>query len=182
MNTTSTPQHSTSPVYPRWSETLRDHSYVRIRPRNPRQNPAEQIFLEVSPNSRRFRLLGQANYPDARAIDRPAAIAYVNEVEFVGVTPEDTRERIVGVSRYRADEGCLHCECVVTIDDEWQEEGLAALLMKHLIEVARANGIRWMTSVDLAANMQMKDLTAHLGFRTRRDPNDARQVLHELDL
>lgn len=182
MNMLSTHQRSTGPVYPSWSETFPDHSYVRIRPRDPRQNPAEQIFLEVSPNSQRFRLLGHANYPDGRAIDRVAAIKYVNEVEFIGVTPEGTREKIVGVSRCRSDAGCLHCECVVTIDDEWRNGGLPVLLMKHLIEVARANGIRWMTSVDLAANLQMKDLTTLLGFRTRRDPHDPRQVLHELDL
>lgn len=52
--------------------------------------------------------------------------------------------------------------------------------MKHLIEVARSRGIRTMYSVDSAENLAMTDLAAHLGFRTRVDPDDSSQVIHEL--
>ncbi|HEY5612684.1 MAG TPA: GNAT family N-acetyltransferase, partial [Lysobacter sp.] len=64
----------------------------------------------------------------------------------------------------------------------WLKKGLATLLMKHVIEVARANGIRRMTAVDRAGNVQMKELTTALGFHTRMDPDDACQVLHEIEL
>lgn len=183
MHTTTVPQPDPRPSYPRWSETLPDHSYVRIRPVNPHDDPIEHDFLEYqSAGACRYRLLGLADYPRRPLIDQPADIDYVDEVAFVAVTPEDSRECIVGVSRYRTDLGRLHCECTVTIGDAWQHQGLAALLMKHLIEVARAQGIRRMISVDLAADVQMKSLTTQLGFRTRMDPDDARQVVHELEL
>ena len=181
MNT-SIPQNSTSPAYPRWSETLRDHSYVRIRPLDLRADPAEMDVLELSPDTKRFRLLGEANYPDVHMTDRHVPIEYPHDVAFVAVTPEDARERIVGASCFRTDQGCQHCECIVTITDEWLKKGLATLLMKHVIEVARANGIRRMTAVDRAGNVQMKELTTALGFHTRMDPDDACQVLHEIEL
>ena len=183
MPRTSFPQSSPLPAYPRWSETLREHSYVRIRPLNGRDDPVEHEFLEQRcPRASHFRLLGVADYPRRRVVDQPGSIAYVNEVAFVAVTPEDHRERIVGVSRYRTDREGLHCECEVTVNDAWQDKGLAVLLMKHLIEVARAQGIRQMRSIDPAADMPMKQLANDLGFRTRMDPDDVRQVVHELDL
>ena len=183
MPSTSFPQSSPLPAYPRWSETLRDHSYVRIRPINNRDDPTEHEFLEQRcPHASHFRLLGMADYPRRRVVDQPDGIAYVNEVAFVAVTPEDDRERIVGVSRFRTDRQGLHCECQVTVNVAWQGKGLAALLMKHLIEVARAQGIRQMRSLDPTADMPMKQLANDLGFRTRMDPDDVRQVVHELDL
>ncbi len=183
MNTPSVPQPSTSPDYPRWSETLRDHSHVLIRPISKQDNSAERAFIEqLSPDARRFRFLGQVRRPSERVIEQFTDIDYVHDVAFVAVTPEDSHERIVGVSRYSTDQGGLNCECAVTVSDEWQQKGLGTLLMKHLIEVARARGIRRMTSIDSAENLQMKDLAKFLGFRTRVDPDDASQVLHELDL
>lgn len=183
MTTSLTQQLQAGPDYPRWSETLRDRSHVDIRPITKQDKSAERDFIEqLSPSARRFRFLGQVRQPSERLIDQLTDIDYVHGVAFVAVTPEGARERIVGVSRYSTDQDGLNCECAVTVSDEWQKKGLGTLLMKHLIEVARARGIRRMTSIDLAENMQMNDLAKHLGFRTRVDPDDASQVLHELDL
>lgn len=183
MSTPLIHQPSTSPDYPRWSETLRDQSHVVIRPITKQDKSAERDFIEqLSSRAQRFRFLGQVRHPSERLIEQFTDIDYVHEVAFVAVTPEDARERIVGVSRYSTDQVGLNCECAVTVSDEWQQKGLGTLLMKHLIEVAHARGIRRMTSIDLAENLQMKELAKYLGFRTRVDPDDASQVLHELDL
>jgi len=182
MDHSSISHNSRKPAYPRWSETLGNDGYVRIRPLDARKDPPQHMMPGFASGGQSFRLVGQADFPEAHAVDLPAAIEYVNEVAFVGVTPDDSRERIVGVSRYRTDPHGSKCECVVTVSDEWHKKGLAALLMKHLMEVARANGIRRMTSVELAANVPMRELATQLGFRTRMDPDDVHQVLHELDL
>ena len=67
-------------------------------------------------------------------------------------------------------------------DDEWHGRGLGTALMRHLIEVARARGIHRMESIDSAENVEMRDLARFLGFHTSTDPEDARQVIHRLDL
>lgn len=184
MNTTPlVPQPSVGPEYPRWSETLRDHSHVLIRPITKQDKDAERAFIEgLSAQARRFRFLGQVRSPSERLIEQFTDIDYVHEVAFVAVVADDSRERIVGVSRYSTDDAGLHCECAVTVGDDWQNKGLGTLLMKHLIEVARARGIHTMTSLDSAENIQMQDLAAHLGFKTKVDPDDASQVIHRLDL
>ena len=171
------------PDYPRWSETLRDHSHVVIRPINKHDKAAERDFIEeLSPGARRMRFLGEMRHPSERLIEQFTGIDYVHDVAFVAVTAEDSREKIVGVSRYSTDQFGLNCECAVTVSDEWQQQGLGTLLMKHLIEVARTQGVRRMTSIDSAENVQMQDLAKFLGFGTRVDPDNVTQVLHELHL
>ena len=66
--------------------------------------------------------------------------------------------------------------------DEWRNRGLGVLLMRHLIDVARSRGVRSMFSIDEADNAAMSDLARFLGFRRRRDLNDATLVVHTLAL
>lgn len=174
---------SAGPDYPRWSETLRDHTHVVIRPITPQDKTAERDFIEgLSMEARRYRFLGQVRCPSESLIEQFTHIDYVHEVAFVAVTPEDGHERIVGVSRYSTDEPGEVCECAVTVTDEWQNKGLGTLLMRHLIDVARARGIRRMFAIDSAENVRMQDLARYLGFDRRSDPDDATQVIHELNL
>jgi GNAT superfamily N-acetyltransferase len=169
--------------YPRWSETLRDRSHVVIRPINRLDKAAERAFIdELTPEARRYRFLGQVGSPSERMIEQFTDIDYVNDVAFVAVIPDDSRETIVGVSRYCMDDAGSRCECAVTVSDHWQHKGVGSVLMKHLIEVARSHGIGAMYSIDSAENQPMKELAAFLGFQTREDPDDRSQVIHELKL
>ncbi|WP_162975655.1 GNAT family N-acetyltransferase, partial [Pseudomonas aeruginosa] len=109
-------------------------------------------------------------------------IDYQQSMAFVALVHEDGELREVGISRYAAccEEG--QCECAVTIADDYQGLGLDAVLMRHLIDVARRNGFRQMYSVDSAANRAMRDLCCALGFVGQRDPDDSTQVIHRLAL
>ncbi len=174
---------STGPEHPRWTETLHDHRHVLIRPIAPQDKAAERTFIEaLSARSRRHRLLGALHSPSERLIEQLTDIDHVHEVAFVAVVKDDSQERIVGACRYSTDVDGRNCECVVMVSDEWQKQGLGTLLMKHLIDVARSRGIRRMTSLNSAQNIQMQDLMHNLGFRTRVDLVDAGRVIHELDL
>lgn len=167
----------------RWTQTLRDRSHVVIRSISPLDRSAERSFLEgLSTQARRYRFLGQMRCPSEQLLDRLTDIDPEHEAAFVAVVPEGSAERIVGVSRYSASADGDSCECAVTVADEWQNKGLGSALMTHLIGIARQRGIRRMYSVDLAENLQMRDLAAHLGFHVRMDPDDASQVIHELAL
>lgn len=182
MNTTS----SSTPIDPetlRWSETLRDRSHVLIRPINKQDKAAERDFIDgLSAEAKRYRFLGQMGSPSDRMLDRFTDIDYVHDMAFVAVVQDDARERVVGVSRYSTDPAGKRCECAVTVSDAWQDKGLGTTLMRHLIEVARMQGVHTMYSIDLAENLAMKDLARFLGFQSRPDPDDAHQVIHELAL
>lgn len=174
---------ASTPEYPRWSETLRDRSRVLIRPIAPQDREAERAFIEgLSAQSRRFRFLGQVGRPSEQLLERLTCIDHQRDAAFVAVVAEDAHQKIVGASRFSTDDDGLRCECAVTVDDEWHDKGLGTLLMRHLIEVARARGIRNMYSIDSAENIAMADLAVFLGFRTRVDPEDSTQLIHELAL
>ena len=88
----------------------------------------------------------------------------------------------VGVSRYSTTKDGTSCECAVTVSDAWQKKGLGTLLMRRLIEHARAHGIRTMLSVDTAGNWRMQELAHDLGFTRNPDPEDSTQVIYRLRL
>lgn len=184
MSTIPSVAHSwTGAEYPRWNETLRDHSHVVIRPITPRDKDGERAFIEgLSPQTRRYRFLGQVKCPSEALIEQLTNVDFEHEVAFVAVIPDDGGERIIGASRYSTDKTGTQCECAVTVSDQWQNLGLGTLLMRHLIEVAKARGIQRMASIDSGENVHMQELAHLLGFNTRVDPDDATQVIHELDI
>jgi GNAT superfamily N-acetyltransferase len=180
----STRTAATSPRdVPRWSETLRDRTHVLVRPLVPQDRDAERAFIEqLSAQACRFRFLGYVHHPSERLLDSLVQLDPERDVAFAAVVSEDAHEKIIGVSRFSVDKDGLQCECAVVVDDEWQNKGLGTLLMRRLIEVARARGIRVMRSIDLTENLRMADLAQDLGFARRVDPDDASQVIHELSL
>lgn len=165
-----------------WSETLRDGSRLTIRAISPQDATAERAFIEgLSDQARRFRFLGQTRRPSEEFVRKLTDIDYVHDYALVAETVGDDR-RIVGVSRCGSGQGGSSCECAVAVTDEWQNKGLGTMLMDHLMQVARDRGIRSMYSIDSAENARMRALAGDLGFRTRSDPDDASQVIHELNL
>ena len=169
------------PDYPRWTETLRDRSSVVIRPVRHEDAAAERAFIEaLSPESRRYRFLGQVRHPSIETIERFTDLDYVHDLAFAAVVHDDARDKFVGIARYSTSADGTDCECAVTVLDDWQGKGLGSVLMKHLIEVARSRGIKHMWSLDSAENLAMADLAHFLGFSRRADPDDPTQVVHSL--
>lgn len=169
------------PDYPRWTETLRDRSRVVIRPITPEDLESERTFIEsLSSRSRRFRFLGEIRHPSEALLVRLTTPDYQRDVAFAAVVPEEANERFVGVARYSVSPDGLSCECAVAVLDEWHHKGLGSLLMRHLIEVARARGISFMYSVDSSENTEMADLARFLGFERVLDKDEPSQVRHSL--
>ncbi|WP_134549535.1 GNAT family N-acetyltransferase [Pseudomonas aeruginosa] len=166
-----------------WVESLDDGRHVLIRPLREEDRERERQFINrLSPATRHFRFLGEIKEASPALLDQLMDIDYQQSMAFVALVHEDGELREVGISRYAAccEEG--QCECAVTIADDYQGLGLDAVLMRHLIDVARRNGFRQMYSVDSAANRAMRDLCCALGFVGQRDPDDSTQVIHRLAL
>ena len=56
--------------------------------------------------------------------------------------------------------------------DKWQRQGLAHLLMRHLIDTARSHGLRTMEGDILRNNNEMLRLVTKLGFSISHDRSD----------
>jgi GNAT superfamily N-acetyltransferase len=166
-----------------WKEKLRDGTTVLIRPIRGDDAVIERQFIErLSPQSRRFRFLGEVKTPSDALIKQLTHPDAVRDAAFVALIANGSEKTEIGVARFCARPDGSSCECAVAVSDEWQQRGLATLLMRHLIDVAREHGIECMYSVDIADNTDARELAAHLGFTRKPDPDDATQVLHVLDL
>ena len=192
MNTAQTfTASATSPVpvapaaqaQDRWTEVLRDGTRVTVRPIHGHDVELERRFIEgLSPQSRRFRFLETMKSPSDALLKQLTAIDTSTEVAYVAVLGAGAEEREIGVARFSAQPDGKDCEFAITVGDEWQHKGLATLLMRRLIDVARSRGIGSMHSSDAADNDAMRKFAEHLGFQHQRDPDDARQVLYNVDL
>ena len=171
------------PESPQWVETLRDGTAVLIRPIGKADVALERAFIErLSPETRRFRFLGQSRSVSNAQLERFCDVDYDRDVAFVALVVDGGEMREVGVSRYCIGSEPTVCECAIVVADDWQHRGLGTALMKHLIEHARARGLRAMYSIDLADNSGMQELAQYLGFERHVDPEDFTQVVHTLRL
>ena len=129
-----------------------------------------------------MRFLGQVSEPGPDLLRNLTDFDALRAAAFVALVISDGEFRQVGVSRYSTTKDGTSCECAVTVSDAWQKKGLGTLLMRRLIEHARAHGIRTMLSVDTAGNWRMQELAHDLGFTRNPDPEDSTQVIYRLRL
>lgn len=166
-----------------WIDHLNDGTVVLIRPLRPDDRRREEDFVRaLSPDARRFRFMCTFREASPELVDQLMDVDYEKRMAFVALAHEDGHLSEVGVSRYSATDDGRRCECAVTVAENWRHRGLAVLLMRHLIEMARKQGFRQMFSMDAADNRPMQDLATYLGFSRSLDPNDPTQVLHTLAL
>ncbi|HEV2621786.1 MAG TPA: GNAT family N-acetyltransferase [Frateuria sp.] len=166
-----------------WIDHLRDGTVVLIRPLRPDDRAREEEFLRaMSPDSKRLRFLCSFREASPELVDQLMDVDYDKRMAYVALAHEDGHLHEVGVSRYSASNDGAQCECAVTVADHWRHRGLAVVLMRHLIDMARKRGFRQMYSVDAADNQPMQELAAYLGFKRSLDPNDPTQAIHTLTL
>jgi GNAT superfamily N-acetyltransferase len=166
-----------------WTDTLRDGTAILVRPIRPSDERAERRFMEQAPpDSRRFRFLGVAG---TSSVALPKQFTHIDphlDMAFVALIDDDDRATQIGVSRYGAGIDGTACECAVVVSDEWQNRGVATVLMEHLMDVARARGIERMYSIDSNADASMHGLATHLGFQRESNADNPMQVIHRFDL
>jgi GNAT superfamily N-acetyltransferase len=170
-------------MHQQWNEKLLDGTPVLIRPIGPQDAERERIYIEnLSLESRYFRFLEGMRTPSPELIKKLTEVDHDRDAAFVALIGEGAQQRQIGVARYSLDADGESCECAVSVSDDFQHRGLGTLLMRHLIEKARARGIKHMYSIDAAENRSMWGFAEHLGFERHRDPDDARLTRHTIHL
>jgi GNAT superfamily N-acetyltransferase len=166
-----------------WIDTLSDGTRVLVRPIRAEDRQLETDFImRLSPESRRFRFLGDFKQPSEALLDQLVDVDNSQKVAFVAVIHDGGHLCEIGVSRFAAEPDGRRCECAITISDDWNHRGLGVTLMKHLIGVAREKGYAQLFSMDSAGNLPMRDLAKFLGFTHHAVVDDATMVRYELDL
>ena len=101
-------------------------------------------------------------------------IDFVNHVALVAEIDEDGGTAIVGGGRYVVVESG-QAEIAFTVVDAFQRQGLGAILVRHVVGLARAAGLKQLSADVLRDNRAMLHVLGKFGFQTRgTDP----QVVH----
>lgn len=102
-------------------------------------------------------------------------IDFVNHVALVAEIEEGGTLTIIGGGRYIVTEPG-EAEVAFVVIDAYQGQGIGALLARHLIDLARAAGLKRLTADVLPENAAMRKVLGKFGFRSAQslDP----QVTH----
>ena len=159
---------------------LRDGTAVTLRPIRPDDAEREARFVrELSDESRYYRFMDHVRDLSPSVLAHFTQIDYHDHMALVTTTQAGAELLQIGVARYVVDvDSPLHAEFAIAIADAWQNRGVGARLMAHLITAAQARGLTLLFSDVLSGNRKMLSLMNKLGFiMTHDDASTATAVI-----
>lgn len=171
------------PLQTGWIEQLQDGTTVRIRPSNKHDAKLELEFLNrLSPEFRNLRFLGLVQDANPEVIRELTSPDPRTAMALIALISNEGQDQEIGAAHFRVNSNGDSCDCTVTVSEEWQKRGVGSHLMHHLIEAARARGIRHMHAVAPVQDKDSHSLALRLGFERRQDPHDPAVMLYDLKL
>jgi GNAT superfamily N-acetyltransferase len=136
-------------------EVLRDGRHFEVRALRP-EDEADLLAAigELGAQSLYRRFHGVRRHFSDREIDRYVNVDHVSHVALVAVLDEVDGRRIIGGARYVAGDRAS-AELAFAVVDRCQGQGVGAALLRHLVVIARAAGLRELTADVLAENRAM---------------------------
>ncbi len=144
-----------------------------MRPIRPEDARIEQAFVRgLSRDSRYTRFMGEVSELSPAMLERFTHNHYPHDFALIVTVPDKAAglgpEKEIAVARYIGiDEKAKdpkRCEFAIVVADDWQHRGIGSRLMKALMKVAKAGGLRFMEGYILANNRGMLELVKSLGF------------------
>ncbi|MBN1515843.1 acetate--CoA ligase family protein [Candidatus Sumerlaeota bacterium] len=161
-----------------WEETLEDGDKILIRPIMASDEPLVAKYHEnLSERTVYLRFLHMINLSARVAHERLLRICFNDYSREIALVAEHKNEEtgeneIVGIVRLTRVGEHNYVEYVILITDNWQNRGLGTLLLKKLIETARAEGVRNIIGIIHPQNMLMRKVCEKVGFRLRYDEDE----------
>jgi acetyltransferase len=158
--------------------TLRNGDVVHIRPIRPEDEPAMVRFHEsLSERTVYQRYLQLLNLTARTAHDRLVRICFIDYARQMALVVEhhnkETGEHeIIGVGRLQGLSSAQQGEFAIVIADEFQKQGLGTELLKRLIAIGKAEGVKKIVADILAENTAMQRVSERLGFKLEREIGD----------
>jgi L-amino acid N-acyltransferase YncA len=141
-----------------------------------------EFVRHLSVQTRRFRFFGSVNDLSSEELKLLCNVDGRDSMAFVATVQQSGHDTAIGVSRYARSAKDGVREMALTIADDWQQKGVAELLMAQLIEYAKGHGVKQLYSVELAENAAMQRLAKKIGMSAVYDPEDAGQIIYSLTL
>ncbi|MEW6500069.1 MAG: GNAT family N-acetyltransferase [Thermodesulfobacteriota bacterium] len=147
---------------------LDDGTQISFRPVHPTDEPRmRDILYALSQETLYYRFMTRSPRFAHKQIQDFVYIDHRKDVAIVGTVPEAHGEDIIAVGRYYLDEKTNRAEVAFIIRDEWQNRGIGSFLFRHLVTIAKRNGISGFTAEVLRDNRRMQAIFNHSGFRMK---------------
>ena len=160
--------------YPKELESkaaLNDGTALALRPIRPEDEPLLQdIVRHMNPEHLWLRFFTPVRALTHQLAARLSQIDYDREMAIIALTVAEGTP--LGVARFAADPDNRRAEYAIGVRSDWQGRGLGVLLMRRIIEVATARGIRELIGDVLHENQAMLQLCRALGFELTSFPED----------
>lgn len=136
---------------------LNDGTMLNFRPIHPTDEPRmRDLFYKLSEATIYYRFMSHQKRVSRHQIQDFVYIDHRNDVTIVGTLPEASGEEILAIGSYYLDPKTNMAEVAFTVSDKWQNHGIGTFLLKHLMRIARRNGIRGFTAEVLTENKPMQ--------------------------
>jgi len=148
---------SIGPESLRTALTLDDGTQINFRPIHPTDMPRmKDLFYALSRDTVYYRFMRPMKQLPQKQVLEFVYVDHRNEVALVGTIPEAHGDEIVAVARYYLDPRTNRAEVAFVVRDAWQGRGIGTFMLRHLISVARRNGIAGFTANVLVDNRAMQ--------------------------
>ncbi len=170
--------------FPPESYQLADGTRATIRAVRPTDAPLIQAFVNrLSPESSYYRFLTTITALSDAEAARLANVDYVDRMALVATLLGDAGEQIIAVARYaRAVSGADRAEFAVVVEDQYQKQGLARAMLKHIAHYAREHGIQAFTGTINGGNLRMRQFVKNCGLPNRIAAGDHGELEVEVRL
>jgi RimJ/RimL family protein N-acetyltransferase len=154
-----------SQSYMNTTHLLKDGTEIAFRPIHPTDEPRmRDLLYDLSQETIYYRFMSHQERFGQRQIHNFVYIDHRQDVAIVGILPEAHGDEIIAVGRYYLDEHTNRAEVAFVVRDEWQGRGLGTFVFKHLVNIAKANGISGFTAEVLRNNNRMQAIFNHSGL------------------
>jgi acetyltransferase len=161
-----------------FSVTTAEGTFFTVRPIRPEDEPLmvrfHQELSERSVYMRYFHMVSLGQRIAHERLTRICFIDYDREIALVADygSPADGRHEIAGVARLSRLQGSRKAEFALVLSDRFQHRGLGSAMLRHLVDVARAEGLTRVGAEILAENVEMQRVCGKAGFRLERSADD----------
>ena len=149
------------------AEPLRDGRQIEIRAMRPSDRDELLAAADrISDQSLYRRFFGVRRAFSEQEVSAFVNVDFVDEVALVAVMRESGRDLVVGGGRYIVVRPGT-AEVAFTVVDEFQRQGIANVLLRHLVVLARGAGIGEFIAEVMPDNAAMLSVLEQSGLRLR---------------
>jgi GNAT superfamily N-acetyltransferase len=135
--------------------SLSDGTRVALRQIQPDDaDRLRRLFYRLSPETVYWRFFTPIHVPREEVLEHFARVDHQRRDAIVAVIDGE----VAGVARYDQAEGTSEADTAVLVEDAWQGQGLAKVLLRRLAVVALQRGILTFTALILGENVRARQL------------------------